>query len=1760
MKLPQLVLLLLGIFGEYIGRNNGLKVKGGVTVNRGRMLSRGRRPTSPSLNTNRRSLPSRKAYQQHLLEDSMLGGDGSDFISDTTIGGVINDKGIMSKAPSKLITKPIFARIQPEEAVSKVQVIQKTVQRRGGKVSSVVRSISPRRISVIDLNMGPQEMVDVLSREARQMEQDKTGINKGSAELACARYSFMFHCEVVEIPKEVLERRKDKYLYTVRDLKDKRYAWNTAQGTYGRVVFGYIEVPSVDQRFKTGNTKFSEFYKLPETLTGVKVLFHGGGKYPAKYLLPGMKVSVVIKSYFRGIYKIGRIVWNREREILYSLSKEFWTDGYGGPLTHTPTVFSVHYQDPQSGKQQVLFEDKENKRALVSELLIMERITGQTFFEVSVYLQDSKIFKWLEQTNAWELWNKAVYKLQWTFNHILQSFMATGYLLYMHCDLNRSNILLSIPPLTFDHKRNLLNIISMEPWDVRVIDLSFVWVPNTLKSRNTRSICSQVNKMAIFSDANYLHVCIMELFKVPQKDLPISRPTPLYKAVRAKALELWEKLDSVNEWWAVGINFIGRNSSTHKKYKIRKPELGGNTFNECLEGIMMMSDIFDAEARKLGIKLPFHSFSPEAYLRGYLHLSFRITKLGLCLRTKITENWESIKNILTAVTYFDFSVMVLSLDASLSSNRDSNVCKINIPKSEKQPGSHYTTITLSNKICQEIKSCMASVEAMKSIPGDEVIKPAISVVTAENHESDRILNELRFEKKFPESIQALGVRLFGRFQGINNNVDLNKNQILNFLTQLDLNAKIGTIRSTNPSESSLLSVCNDLESNGTLKSTFGAQIYSSIISYAKNYRLNTFCQLLFKQLRNTMLFSNHLDPDFRSGQSLTTPETAITEKQLPKFDELQINTPQLRKEIIQSQTKFDLGRLISKIQEKGALDKKLDEKVYLFSSNKKECIKVENFKQLIGSSKIEVGDYLKKRFIKKINGLIDSVGEQILKYNSIQLLCSSFTQLFECNMRSKAMIDNSKDNYREESILEVNEPGNTQIILWDEIQDQNIQLQWKVLSGKYGSVTFLVALIPKVSSEYLIKSQVMANSCNMPLKIKNIRAWFHGSLYVKPGWVPEDIKLYLAVKSPFKGVHSIEKEIWERENFLSLLLSREIFSMVLKDGVIEQYQLSPSIVTFHHNVKDSNKCPSHFFITNSKKSLIKINDLYRPLFSNYMFMEYINGFPLETILYYLRSEDIFLWLNQENSQKRWVFWLEAILNLSKLVLLSIQSFSSTGFFQYFHCDLNFGNIIILKENISERLFGINKLFQDKNNHFDNLKFIANIGQESIRIIDYAFTYVLYHREKEDEISDFNDFLKQKGIYKATGERNFENICKKMIKAALFNDPNYISILISELLIGHSSLLNKSLLYQNQQDDNKISYSITEINDPSLKWKDQSNQFINLLYKFDSILNSEKEWEIIAQEFVEDESPIKRWISKKSKYRNQRNILSSFNQGSEAYIIACDKLNQIIQVAKKTGLIIHQDLLNNCLSFEFYLRSYLFIPFNIAKIGSCLYSKAKKSQKFASYISSEKSNTIKSFFQMASITISYYIWITNRTNKNNNISSILFDFFHEIKNECNDEQLNLESSEILSNLKNIDPMYEKTKNIYNLIYKDQMEFLNKNIVQNNLSIPFVLLLQRAWYRIQDSTEILQNQIPLNVNENLLNSLIEFFSDIQLAFSNSIDPYQKGNNLHINDSTILNICMNNINHLKYTIFKDSAIGDSDLCNLIIKPLIYTSPFKS
>ncbi|KAF7456928.1 Protein kinase-like domain containing protein [Cryptosporidium felis] len=818
------------------------------------------------------------------------------------------------------------------------------------------------------------------------------------------------------------------------------------------------------------------------------------------------------------------------------------------------------------------------------------------------------------------------------------------------------------------------------------------------------------------------------------------------------------------------------------------------------------------------------------------------------------------------------------------------------------------------------------------------------------------------------------------------------------------------------------------------------------------------------------------------------------------------------------------------------------DKAFLVTSTGTRGAIERNVKEVGGSNKINIQDKLKMKFIKKSKELVDSAGELVLKYKSIQLFCSSLIEVFECKIKA----DKRSGHWADEEVLfEPQDSSNLKISMWDEEQNILVDLQWKVLSGKYGSVAFAVVSVPPVNGELMIKSQILASSCNMPFKIKNVRAWFHGSSLIRPGWIPENRKLFLAIKSPFKGVHSNGRELWERENLISLLLSRDSFSK-FDNGIISVYQISPSIVTFHNNARKVGKTPEVFFVTKSNTGKIKLNDPYRPLFSNYMFMEYLDGVSLEVVLYYLRGKEMFQWL--QDKRERWEFWLGAILNLVRVILLSVQSLASTGFFQYMHCDLNFGNIIITRDledlsNSENSGRSAKRLLEDKEDHRGNLRILRDLGQGSIRIIDFAFTYVFHHREDEREFAELETFIREKGVHRALGERNFESICKKMIKAAIFNDPNYVSLIVSEVFVGYSVLLNKFLIHREQQGNSGPGVGEDEgREDPSLKWKDSSNPYISFLQKLESGLDFSPEWSQVALDFVENEEPLKRWVSKKGKEKNQKHILSTFNQGVDAYLAVCNKINQATRIANKSGLLKEGKTNSHCLSLEFYIKSYLFLPHGVSKVSSCLFSRTSDNESFQKFIGQKSP-----YFRFVTFSVSFYMWLKNPEIPNLQVP----EFFRVLKDLCHPDVLLGPENNSISHLQNVDYKFERTKSIYSIIYRDQSEFLHSSLSRYNLSVPFSLLLQRTWYRIQDSTEF--SNKPLLTSPNLLNTLSEFFKYLQFTFSNSDSPSD-----FPSDSTLLDLCLASKNHGKEAITKlEGLLGNSNLshqefCHLVIKPV--------
>ncbi|KAH7647286.1 hypothetical protein FG379_002429 [Cryptosporidium bovis] len=855
---------------------------------------------------------------------------------------------------------------------------------------------------------------------------------------------------------------------------------------------------------------------------------------------------------------------------------------------------------------------------------------------------------------------------------------------------------------------------------------------------------------------------------------------------------------------------------------------------------------------------------------------------------------------------------------------------------------------------------------------------------------------------------------------------------------------------------------------------------------------------------------------------------------------------------------------------------------------------------------------LRTDFVKKNMELINKAGERIKKYKSILLLCSVLFSTFECRINIKEKAFNDIEESSNMSTIE--ELSNIQFTVTTKLKGDDTNrlydMKWRVFNGKYGSVTFANVRIPIATEELFIKSHILSSYSGMPIKTKGIRAWFHGNSAISPGWVSGKINMYLAIKSPFAGVHSHGDELWERENKMNLLLSREFFGSKRMGFVSTEeagsesdtmnylkisrrYQISPAMITFHSNSDlNGNSSPKHFYLTRDLRRKVKMNEQNRPIFSNYMFMEYIDGFPLEILLYYLRSDEMNKWLS--NVDERWNLWLLSILNLVILVLNAVQSFSSSGYMLYMHCDLNFGNILVSREN--ERGGNNTKrLLEDKNDHWTNLKRIATMGHESVRIIDFSFSYILNNKDTYTEQRELFEFIKKNGVERVIGERNFENICKQTLKSALFNDPNYVSIIILEILKGYSVLFNKNRIESKEQ---VISFEMDE------KWNDTDNRnkYLNAINELILNLDDTQEWNTIAMKFVQHEEPIKRWVNK----NNSKKSLSTFNQGVEAYMKVCDvvtnSVNSLHQENKlgqagsegKKSYDYHFSLkdefspnyfANACFSIETYIRGYLFLPFSFSRIGSCIFDNVQTISGLKELLSIHESY---SYFQLTSLIVDFITWLYVSQNAKNSFNEIqpTLEFYHTLRSRCvtlnnknysflddesliGDSHLNGKSSDFLTNsniqtvsmgdIGSIDEKLEKTVEIYKEMNKNQMGFILKNIVERKIPVPISLLVQRTWYRIQELPELITKKVN---SDELLSVIFNLFETLN-SYSKLHNYYDKNAEytkfLLISDKLLLEDCIiaSNNGNLNYisdnALFKDTFLSDPiKLCQFIIKPI--------
>ncbi|EEA06115.1 uncharacterized protein CMU_018720 [Cryptosporidium muris RN66] len=1718
-----------------------------------------------------------KNYKQYDLKSatSIAKPALDNFLTDTTVGSMMNDMDLMSQAPVELQTSPIISldaikRISKTRPIIKKEPILKENLLRDKYTKVKVRFISPRQIGVLEVEEPPENLKVMLMNLTRQFENKEKALDKGAAEVACAKFEPLLHCEIVNV-----NSKSQKHSVSTKWSDNKEYSWNTAHGSYGRVVFGYIEVPKENVVLQISQSPFTDFFKVPSQLHKVRILFHGGGNYEPKYLLGGTKISVVVKSHFRNLYVTAEKIWEREREMYYALSKELWTNGNGEPIIYIPTVFSIHYTDPETNKQQVLFPDLKGRTQLVSELLIMERISGLTMHELVIYMHGELIRNWLDNTDQWYLWLKASFKLQWLIFHAIQSFFASGYLLYMHCDLNRSNIIVHIPNLTNNHQKNLENIIALTIWEIRIIDISFCWVPSVKYSRNMIGPCRQINNYATFSDTDLLSLSTQECIKSVYIGLKSKKNSPKYQKMMKIAKDIVDSLNNIPEWWSVGVYYHTPNPKYSLRYKHNRLDQG-HTFNESIEGLMKACDSLDGSARKLGFNLPFQCFSPESYLRGYLHLSFRLSKLGLCLRKSMAINSSVITMKIPIMSYFDFAISVLNLDFSL--RETSRQCVIMIPKIIESPEGNKVTIsityTLPDIICRDIKNCVTKIESHRSFIGDKVLKPALAVVTAENYESDLWLNELMETKKYKIPLLLSGMRIYGRFQGLEMPEPFNKAMIMNFMNLINDMAQAVGVQTLN--EQNIMELCTKAELQHKLETIFTIKNIQFLVKYAESYKLVRICQVFFKLLPNASILltdqsitqensKKYLDKE-ASQMSLRTiskrksdipvdiiTEDSNSEQKLEKasLSELYKQQPyellMFRKYYFQDAAHY----LIKNHQDRESnkvFDINCDSKYGLIlvplldSYNEDEGNKQE-YSTLNNDVSTDIG-YLRNKNLKEM--LISETrkysklkGEEMLKYQSIELLCSEISNLIDCEINKNLQKSFENLSNKHMTVISI---SNSEGIM---------NISWKFLQGKYGSVGFGILNVPSRIDEIFIKSSLLVNSNKIEYKVKNIGIWFYGNNKLFPSWLLEKSKFVISVKSPFNKVHSKRDKYWNREKILSILVSLELWTSSKGD----LYQIAPSTFSIFYNVKDFESDPFKLGASIQDIPLESgvqkkgISDTYvrniKPLFTNYLFMERLHGETMNSLLYYLRSRKLFEWLQEDYSMTRWDLWYHTILTLLYLSIHTIQSFAASGFSLYMHCDINFGNIIYILPPISQY------------NHEYNLLNIINMKLIDVRIIDYSFLYIFHYRDNYNDCLDMNKHGESMGFGSFLEERNLPNVCKEVINSAIFSDPNYISIFISELLKGSSILYNMNRIFQKKEQnmqnqelqiENNFLYidkytSLYNNRNPQVIWNNQENKVIRKLSEIHQNIQELPEWSQIGLSFIPNDNPFKRWVSKDQN----KGKMATFNQGIEAYIATCNILAPtFLQSYRRLVSLNNFDIISEisrfpCFSLESYLRGYTFLSYNVVKLALCMRRSSSKIGDLSDFLQKRQ----PTYFQFATLVLEYYTWLiihNNNLQESKHVNPVVHrSFFTELKTLCNEESL---KSDRNFNLQvNISFQAKKSRNIYYNINEDQDKLIQRSIMEFNLQPTFALILQRLWYRIQGLVALNNSEDPIKI---LLLPLIDF---IQKEFTTKDEL--------LDDLTLLNACNELYNRgiiksvLRSDLYVTLARIDKSICDMLIKP---------
>ncbi|KAH8738963.1 hypothetical protein FG386_003288 [Cryptosporidium ryanae] len=517
-------------------------------------------------------------------------------------------------------------------------------------------------------------------------------------ELFCTHLSQLIKCLVKNFSPS---SRDDGHLYFKTP---SNFTWLVYKGSHGKVVVGYLTSPSSrirynndgieddeyhsnvsSERYSSNEREFlyvnlrdtlkldttSEFYKRFKpshsgSMSNIKIYFHGNGLYYPGWLEEGTTAQVVVKGEIRMNNNKSDMFWAREREYtLFLSSSEVWRSRDNKYLNFVPGIFSIYhivnYSNNSNFKGRYasnvnsntlssrhLIEDIKNRNSSLPEFMIMEYTRGMRFFELLRRLKSISAVYFYNSTNDWQGWFKNALYLFHLSLYIVSTFSTTGRYLYLHCDFHGNNIIVhNVPSNTLSRIlfTNMQKIVKIER--IKLIDLMFVWTPKNVGDRNKSNPCTEGHEVAI-SDIECLNSLVLgRLFlwdNFPFDSTP--EKTDSYLKIYKKSKELFGYIYNIPEWRRISSYYIGGGPEWFQQWRSvgkSNKKVSINTFNEQFEGVMVVCDYLSKFMSTNEVpQEPCFSFG--SYLRGYNLLSYRIMRVGNCIRRNVGHFFKNISD------------------------------------------------------------------------------------------------------------------------------------------------------------------------------------------------------------------------------------------------------------------------------------------------------------------------------------------------------------------------------------------------------------------------------------------------------------------------------------------------------------------------------------------------------------------------------------------------------------------------------------------------------------------------------------------------------------------------------------------------------------------------------------------------------------------------------------------------------------------------------------------------------------------------------------------------------------------------------------------------------------------------------------------------------------------------------------------------------------------------------------------------------------